>query len=479
MTLTGSIMGTAQYLSPEQAQGFAVSAASDLYSIGVILYELLTGAVPFEGETAVAIAFKQVSAAPRPPSELNPAIPPSLDAVVLRALAKDPAERYADADELITALERERQTLPALSGVAYSLGHRPPGPASPSTAPLMMAAAAGPALDGEGPVERERRSRTVAWALLAILAVAAAVTAFLLLRTGTATVRVPYVVGTSAQAAQSRLRAVGLVPAPASTPSSSVGAGLVISTSPSAGSRVDRGSRVALLVSAGPRTASVVDVTGQPEAQALARLRSAGFRPQVRQQTSPSVAAGRVIATEPRAGTRAKVGSPVTVLVSSGPAPVKVPDLRGESLHGAESALAADGLSVGTVTRRASSRQPPETVLSQSPAPGSSVKAGAKVNLTVAKAPTQAAVPDVLHKSEAEAAAALGEAGFKPRTVATPTSDPEQVEKVITQSPSGGRRARKGSTVTIGIGVLSTPTTTPTTPSTTPTTPTTPAPSGG
>ena len=91
MTLTGSIMGTAQYLSPEQAQGYAVSAASDLYSVGVILYELLTGVVPFEGETAVAIAFKQVSAAPRPPSELNPALPPSLDAVVLRALAKDPS----------------------------------------------------------------------------------------------------------------------------------------------------------------------------------------------------------------------------------------------------------------------------------------------------------------------------------------------------------------------------------------------------
>jgi eukaryotic-like serine/threonine-protein kinase len=130
MTLTGSIMGTAQYLSPEQAQGYAVSAASDIYSVGVILYELLTGVVPFEGETAVAIAFKQVSAAPRPPTELNPALPPSLDAVVLRALAKDPIERYADDDELIAALEAERAQLPEggapYDGPAALPPHEPP-----------------------------------------------------------------------------------------------------------------------------------------------------------------------------------------------------------------------------------------------------------------------------------------------------------------------------------------------------------------
>src|SRR3984885_15412712 len=131
MTETGSIMGTAQYLSPEQAQGLSVGGGSDLYSIGVVLYELLTGVVPFEGETAVAIAFKQVSAEPQPPSALRQGIPPSLDAVVLRALAKDPAQRYPDADALIAALEHERQALPALSATAVPDGHvhhaAPPG----------------------------------------------------------------------------------------------------------------------------------------------------------------------------------------------------------------------------------------------------------------------------------------------------------------------------------------------------------------
>src|SRR6202167_1585152 len=148
MTLTGSIMGTAQYLSPEQAQGYAVSDASDLYSVGVILYELLTGVVPFEGESAVAIAFKQVSATPRPPSELNPALPPSLDAVVLRALAKDPAQRYADADELIAALQRERDALPALSGAPAAAVYHAPAPVTAmGTGSLLLAPA------GAGPYE--------------------------------------------------------------------------------------------------------------------------------------------------------------------------------------------------------------------------------------------------------------------------------------------------------------------------------------
>src|SRR5271154_4442402 len=138
MTLTGSIMGTAQYLSPEQAQGFAVTGASDLYSIGVILYELLTGVVPFEGETAVAIAFKQVAAEPYPPSALNPALPASLDAIVLRALAKNPGDRYADADEFIAALQQARLALPLSAGAPAAPA--PQDGFNPTTGPLLMPA---------------------------------------------------------------------------------------------------------------------------------------------------------------------------------------------------------------------------------------------------------------------------------------------------------------------------------------------------
>ncbi len=122
MTLTGSIMGTAQYLSPEQAQGHAVSETSDLYAVGVVLYELLTGSVPFEGESAVTIALKQVSAEPTPPSQRNPEVTPALDAVVMRSLAKDPLARFASADEFIAALQQAREGIspapaPAFNGV--------------------------------------------------------------------------------------------------------------------------------------------------------------------------------------------------------------------------------------------------------------------------------------------------------------------------------------------------------------------------
>ncbi|HMD51785.1 MAG TPA: Stk1 family PASTA domain-containing Ser/Thr kinase, partial [Solirubrobacteraceae bacterium] len=265
MTLTGSIMGTAQYLSPEQAQGYAVSATSDLYSVGIILYELLTGVVPFEGDTAVAVAFKQVSAEPRPPSELNPALPRSLDAVVLRALAKDPTRRYVDAEEFIAVLERERVTVLALSaaargapvGVGGVLLQPPPGGSDgaagdgsqgppPAAGTLMVAQ---PGEDGEEPSPDRRRRRALWWALAAVAAAAIIAAVVLLLLPPKSSVTVPDVTGQSEQLAKAALRRVGLNPASSPASSSSVPAGLVISQAPAGGSVVQKGGHVALLVS--------------------------------------------------------------------------------------------------------------------------------------------------------------------------------------------------------------------------------------
>jgi beta-lactam-binding protein with PASTA domain/predicted Ser/Thr protein kinase len=479
MTLTGSIMGTAQYLSPEQAQGFAVSAASDLYSIGVILYELLTGAVPFEGESAVAIAYKQVSAEPRPPSELNPSLPPSLDAVVLRALAKDPAQRYADADELITALQRERDTLPAYAGAPAGGAHEyraaavaPPGPGTGS----MLLATGGPGeYDGRNGDSPERRRRAWLWALALGVIAAAAVLAVLLTRSNPS-VSVPGVTGKTEQAAGSTLRSAGLVPASSLKPSVKVASGLVISQSPRPGEIVKKGARVNIVISDGPASKSLIDVAGLSAAKAASKLRKAGLKTTTKSEASKTVAAGLVIATEPSAETEIQEGHVVTLIVSTGPAPVHVPDVTGQSLEAAEATLTNSELELGTVTKKVSSTQTPGTVLAQSPATGASLHAGDKVNLTVAKAPKEVEVPSVVGAASAAAAAALKHAGFKVTSQSHTTTEQAQVGVVLEQSPAGGSSARKGATVTISVGVLATTTTpTTTTPTTTTTTETPPA----
>jgi beta-lactam-binding protein with PASTA domain len=486
MTLTGSIMGTAQYLSPEQAQGHTVSGASDLYSVGVILYELLTGVVPFEGETAVAIAFKQVSAVPRPPSELNPAVPPSLDAVVLRALAKHPSERYADADELIAALQREREHLPASSGadaltaVAGQVHHVQPHPAPPVTGSLLLAPAGrfDPDYGPPPPEDRAaRRRRALWWTLAAALLAAAAVLAILLLGSKQM-VTVPNVAGQSEQAAGATLRRAGLNSVPSLAPSTTVPTGLVISQSPAAGSRAEKGSGVGIVVSGGPASAALVNVAGLTTARAAAQLRKAGFKPTAKAQSSPTVKSGLVISTEPPAGTEVQVGSSVTMLVSSGPAPVSAPDVTGQTLTAAEAAIAEAELTLGTVTQKVSTTQAPGIVLSQTPSGGRSVRAGSKVNLTVAQEPKEVAVPGVVGQSEVQAVAALEKAGFTVKTVNEVTSEAAQVGTVLKQSPPAGTKAHKGATVTIAIGTLNPQTTPTTTTPTTPTTTTTPPPAG-
>jgi serine/threonine protein kinase/beta-lactam-binding protein with PASTA domain len=499
MTLTGSIMGTAQYLSPEQAQGHPVSVASDLYSVGVILYELLTGVVPFDGDTAVAIAFKQVSAQPHPPSAVNPAVPAALDQIVLRALAKDPSARYADAEEFIAALRSARERLPAPTATAI-FATRPPDSAAPrvvahGVVPSGMALSTGvpPAalllppdggsLGSHRPDDEEdraaKRRRGLRWAIAA--AVVAALVALVLVlaltrpsSSGGGTVTVPSVAGQSEAAASATLRRAGLVPVPALAANASVPSGVVIGETPPTGSVVGKGTHVTISVSAGPGSSALPDVAALTAAQAIAKLKGAGFKPATETQSSATVESGRVISTEPAAETEVRAGASVKVLVSSGPAPVSVPDVVGQFRTAAEAALTNAKLTVGAVTQ-ATSEQTPGTVLEQSPAAGSSLADGEKVNLTVAQAPKEVAVPEVKGAAKAAAAKQLERAGFKPRVVGHTTTEPSQKGVVLEQSPAGGVKARKGATVTIEVGELApTTTTTPTTPAP----PTPPAASG-
>jgi eukaryotic-like serine/threonine-protein kinase len=499
MTLTGSIMGTAQYLSPEQAQGHAVSARSDLYAVGIILYELLTGSVPFDGETAVAIAFKQVSAQPRPPSELQPGLPPALDAVVLRALAKDPEQRFADAEEFIAALQQARLALPigagtavagAAAGTALAIGgpYAAPAPADPGTAvapfpesgALLLPPAGGlNGGDGDSGDQGDRRRRWLLWGSGALLLAALVVLALLLSSSG-GKVTVPNVVGQTEAVALTRLRAANLNPVAATTASTTVPSGVVVSETPTSGSEVAKGARVSILVSAGPGTATLPEVAGLTAAAAESKLRKVGFKPTTQEQSSAKVKSGNVISTDPSAGIVVQVGSPVTVFVSSGPAQVHVPDLVGQAQEVAETTLTTAGLAVGTITQQVSAGQTAGTVLSQTPAAPATLPANGKVNLVVAQAPKEVSVPHVEGKTEVAATTALEKAGFTVKVDTEPTSEATKVGHVLKQSPAAGSEARKGATVTISIGMAPptpTPTTSTPTPTTsTPTTASTPAP---
>jgi serine/threonine-protein kinase len=227
----------------------------------------------------------------------------------------------------------------------------------------------------------------------------------------------------------------------------------------------------------------VENVEGESVAHALARLRASGFNPATKSQPSATIAPGLVIGTDPPAGTVALVGSTVTLLVSSGPAQVRVPDVLGESQTAAEAALTGAGLEVGTISTRVST-QSAGSVLAQSPSGGTSLPSGSRVSLTVAQAPSEVTVPNVVGEGEAAAAAALGAAGLTPKIATLKTSEPSQVGVVLKQRPVGGHRARKGSTVTLTVGTqgphstTTTPTTTTTTPTTTTTAPATPPAAG-
>jgi serine/threonine-protein kinase len=467
MTEAGSIIGTAQYLSPEQAQGKPVHPSSDLYSVGVVLYEMLTGTVPFTGETALEIAMKHLNTVPEPPSAKRPPgigeVPHELDSVVLRALAKDPADRYESAREMDADLARVAQGLPVaheteeaatavLSGAGLEEATRVV-PRAGGTTTARVPPQYGRYYDYEGAAPRRP---FWPW-LLALLLLGAAGYAGYFVYTkvenrlsSAATVSVDNYKGILESLAVTKIRGAGLTPSIDREFNGKVQIGYVFDQRPAAGDHLKKGDTVVIVVSKGKVKVEVPDVRGTNVTDAVRKLAEAGLNSKEFQYPS-SKPAGTVTGQFPTPGTMVVKGATVRINVSKGLPPVIIPaDVIGKNVTDATTELQQLGFNVST--QQVDSTKPSGTVVDTNPKPGSSVPQGSQVTMSVSRGPQTAPIPDVRGFSVAVAVATVKAAGFKPVIQQQNTSDQTQDGLVISESPEQNTQAPLGTPVSLTVG---------------------------
>ncbi len=476
VTEAGSVMGTAHYVSPEQAQGSEVGPPSDVYSIGVVLYEMLTGRVPFDAETPVAIAMKHLSEPPVPPSSIAPGISPDLEETVLWALRKAPGDRPQDADSLIRALDVVSENLRSSDGDSATVAFAIPAAVAAGTTATAVSepppikrlsepvtATAGTptdppsdddAVDDEG--GSSRKKWWIAGGIAAVVAVAAA--AFLMTRPTMVTM--PLVVGKDLQTATTIIGNAGFNGNPSiQRVQSTRPRDEVVRQKPLAGEQVAEDGTVSLVVSDGPGSTPVPAVADLSQAEATTILTKAGFKVKASDRPDPSTPAGDVIATDPTAGTNLQRGSQVILIVSSGVAQVLIPDVIGQNVDDARSALVAAGFVVST-SKQDSKTDADGSVISQAPSAGSKAGKGSTVSLIVANntsppSPTTVTIPDVTGKTKSAAMNKINAAGLNASLVNVDNSytgcTQAQNGNVVDQDPAAGGKANEGTTVKLSI----------------------------
>jgi eukaryotic-like serine/threonine-protein kinase len=447
MTETGSIMGTAQYLSPEQAQGHAVTATSDLYSIGVMLYEMLVGRLPFEGDSAVAVALKHLAEPPVPISQLRPDVHPALEAVVMAALAKDPAQRWQSAEDFSAGLTAAGEQIAAGPAVGQDTAAFAP-------IPMPQPVPADPAAAGEPRPEEERGRR---WPLFTIGLLTLALAAFLVFLavtglTAKETREVPRVTGKQLIEAREILERAGFE-VEETRVQSEAPLDRVLDQDPDPAEEAEEGSTVVVEVSGGPGTVRVPSLAGLRPRQVVTRLENRGLTAELEQRSSDTVESGLAIRSVPGAGEVVERGEQIKVFVSSGPELVAVPNVTGLSRETAEDRLSDAGLVPGQITEQESTEAEDE-VLAQDPAAGEEVERNTTVNLTVSTGIELVDVPNVIGLGAGDAAAQLSADGLQAVERETEVADEAQDGKVIDQRPAAGTEVQQGRPVVIIIGVF-------------------------
>ena len=477
MTATAAVIGTAQYLSPEQAKGEHVDARSDIYSTGCLLYELLVGRPPFVGDSPVSVAYQHVREDPLPPSQFDPEVPPEIDAIVLKALAKNPENRYQSADEMRADIDRALDgrpvAAPAVMMAAGTAGAAtqvmqptaviPGGSGTGAYGPDGPGGPGGPPGGYQPPPPKQNKGPMIALITLAVIAVFAL--AALIGRAifggdeGAKTQEVPSVLGSSEQTAVTTLQNANFKPSVddgCAAFNDQYTSGQVYRQSPQPQAQATPDSTVTLCISKGTETVQVPDVRDLTPDDAQAKLEDLGFKVQVVNQASADVEKDHVIGTNPAAGAKPKKGSTVKLLVSTGPEQVQVPSVVGKQRDDAENILRDAGFKVQINEADAPDEQP-GTVLDQNPGAGARVDPGTTVTLIVAKQPQQqlVAVRNVVGFTEDAAKQALEGDGLKVKVENLNPPDPTKPDgTVVSQSIPPGTQVAQNTEITITVNHL-------------------------
>lgn len=409
MTNSGTIIGSVHYFSPEQAKGAAVGAKSDIYSLGIVLYEMLTGQVPFTGESPISIALKHLQEDPKPPRELNGEIPPLIEAIVMKAINKDPAARFSDIGEMIADFKMAQNYLSDDRTRRLSRNDFPtqilPQITTPSDTEAPRATAQG---DIRFPKEKEKK-RSKIWlaALLLFILVGSALAAFLGFGKfwSLSEVTVPNVVGKQVEVAKNIIVSNNLRVSLVETFSDKVPEGYVISQQPEAGTTVKEQRMITITVSKGGEIIGVPDLRGLKRRDAELQIKNYGLKlGRIDEQFSPDVAQDLVISQNPRPPAQIEKGTAIDIVISKGAEPKKVvlPDFQGSLLDTVATQLESLNLKQGQVTETPNDKYPPGTIISQNPPPATEVTEGTTIDFSVAKgvpgavkrAVVQVTVPD-------------------------------------------------------------------------------------